>query len=69
MHPSIARSYRPLILILPIVLIIGAVGLSGDISALARAGDASLEFVGHLIGGFHNFTLDRLAPTYPHCFN
>jgi hypothetical protein len=69
MHPSIARSYRPLILILPIVLIIGAVGLSGDISALAWAGDASLEFVGHLIGGFHNFTLDRLAPTYPHCFN
>jgi hypothetical protein len=69
MHPSIARSYRPLILILPIVLIIGAVGLSGYISALARAGDASLEFVGHLIGGFHNFTLDRLAPTYPHCFN
>jgi hypothetical protein len=68
MHPSIARSHRALILILPLVLIIGAVGLSGDISARARAGDASLEFVGHLIGGFHNLALDRLDPTYPPSF-
>ncbi len=69
MYPSIARSHRSWILALPLVLTVGAIGLPGGISALARAGDASLEFVGHLIGGFHNFTLDRLDPTYPHCFD
>jgi hypothetical protein len=69
MHPSSARSRRPLILTLPLVLAVGTIGLPGRISALARVDDASLEFVGHLIGGFHNFSLDRLDPTHPHCFD
>jgi hypothetical protein len=43
------------------------VGMGGT-SLIARAGDASLEFVGNLIAGFHNISLDRLDPTYPRCF-
>lgn len=42
------------------------VGLGG-VSALARAGQASLEFVGNLINGVHNISLDRLDPTCPQC--
>jgi len=42
------------------------VGLGG-FPALARAGESSLEFVGHLISGVHNISLDRLDPTCPQC--
>ena len=43
------------------------VGLGG-IPLLARASESSLEFVGNLISGVHNISLDRLDPTYPRCF-
>ena len=68
MYPSVSRSRRPLMLALPIVLVIVAIGFSRGFSALARAGDASLEFVGHLFTGIHDFSLDRFDPTYPRCF-
>lgn len=68
MYPNIARSRRPLMLVLPVVLKTFAIGVSGGISALARAGEVPLEFVGNLISGFHNLSLDRLDPTYNRCF-
>ena len=69
MNSCIVRSRRTRAFILPIVLVILAVGFSGGFSALARAGDASLAFVGHLISGLHDgFSLDRLDPTFPRCF-
>jgi hypothetical protein len=43
------------------------VGLGG-VSALARAGESSLEFVGNLINNVHHISLDRFDPTYPRCF-
>jgi hypothetical protein len=68
MHPNLARPRRSLMLALPVVLAVAAIGFSGGILALARAGDASLEFVGNLISAFHDISLDRLDPTYPRCF-
>jgi hypothetical protein len=68
MYPNIARSRRPLMLVLRVAFKTVAIGVSGGISALARAGDASLEFVGNLISAFHDISLDRLDPTYPRCF-
>jgi hypothetical protein len=43
------------------------VGLGG-LPTLAQAGESSLEFVGNLISNVHHISLDRLDPTYPHCF-
>lgn len=44
------------------------VGMGGATS-LARAGEASLEFVGNLIESVHDIPLsERLDPTYPRCF-
>ena len=43
------------------------VGLGG-FPLLERAGESSLEFVGHLISNVHHISLDRLDPTYPRCF-
>ena len=41
----------------------------GGVQGIARAGgEASLEFVGDLIGNVRDIRLDRLDPTYPHCF-
>jgi hypothetical protein len=51
-----------------LVLALSVFGMSGGFSLLVRGGDAVLEFVGHLISGFHHFSLDRLDPTYPRCF-
>ena len=49
-----------------------AVPLSTDLvwgrSGLARAGDASLDFVGHLISEFQDRSVNPLIPTYPRCF-
>lgn len=68
MYSNIIRSRRSLILALPLALAVPAIGLSGGFSALARVGDASLEFVGHLISRSHHPSWDRLDPTYPRCF-
>lgn len=68
MHPNIVRPHRSLMLTLPVVLVFVAIGLSEGIPALVRAGDVSLEFVGNLISTAHDISLDRLDPTYPHCF-
>lgn len=68
MNPCISRPRHIWKVILPIVLVALAIGLPGSISAMARAGDASLEFVGNLIQSVHHISLDRLDPTYPHCF-
>ena len=68
MHPSVSRPRSPLILVLPHALAIVAIGLSGGFSALARAADASLEFVGNCTTGIHDFSLDRLDPTCPRIF-
>ena len=38
-------------------------------SAVLRwAGGDPLDFVGHLISGFRDFTLKPLDPAYPRCF-
>jgi hypothetical protein len=68
MHPNFVRPSRSLMLALPVALAVAAIGVSGGLSALARAGDVSLEFVGNLIGAFHDISLDPLDPTYPYCF-
>ncbi len=67
MYPRIPRSCRPLILVLPLVLIVASIGLSGGFWTLARAGVASLESVGHLITRFHEFPLDPLDLMNPRC--
>ncbi|MDE1162400.1 MAG: hypothetical protein PW792_10720 [Acidobacteriaceae bacterium] len=68
MNPCIVRSRRPWNVILPIVLAVAAIGVSGGFSAIARAGGASLEFVGNLIQSVQHISLDPLDPTYPHRF-
>lgn len=68
MYPSIAHPGRNWIVAVVITASLIVAGLSGDCSTLTRAGDASLEFVGRLISGFHDLSLERLDPTYPHCF-
>ncbi len=68
MHPSVSRPRRPLILALPLALAFVAIGFSGSFSALARASDASLEFVGNLISGPCDFSLHPLDPTFPRKF-
>jgi hypothetical protein len=40
----------------------------GGVSALARAGESSLEFVESLINNVHDISLDRFDPTCPSCF-
>jgi hypothetical protein len=41
----------------------------GGVSGMARAGEASLEFVGNLIHSVHDASLyERFDPTYPRCF-
>ena len=45
-----------------------AVGFQYGSAVLTWAGDASLDFVGHLISGIHVPSLDSLDPTYPRCF-
>ena len=41
----------------------------GSVPAIARAGEASLEFVGNLINSVHSTSLyERFDPTYPRCF-
>ena len=68
MYPSIAHARRHWIVAAVIAASLIVTGLSGGCSTLTRAGGASLEFVGHLISGLHDFSLERLDPTYPHCF-
>ncbi|RRA47513.1 hypothetical protein [Acidipila sp. EB88] len=65
----LARSYQ--LLAAGVAVCLGGtlfVGVGGA-SSLARAGEASLEFVGNLIESVHDLPLsERLDPTYPHCF-
>ena len=68
MQIVIARPRRFLILVLPIVLAVAAIGFSGGVSGPVQAGDASFEFVGNLISTFHDQPWIWLDPTYPHCF-
>lgn len=68
MNPCISRPRRIWKVILPMVLVAVAIGLPGNISAMVRAGDASLEFVGNLIQSAHGISLDKIDPTYPRCF-
>ena len=63
----IARSLTHVLISLAIALPLSTALVWGR-SGLVRAGDASLDFVGHLINGFHDFTLDPFDPTYPRCF-
>ncbi len=67
MYPSIAHPRRYWIVATLITISYIVAGLSGGCSTLTQGG-ASLEFVGHLISGFHDLSLERLDPTYPHCF-
>ena len=67
MYPSIAHLRRHRIAPVLITTSLIVAGLSGGCSTLTQGG-ASLEFVGHLISGFHDLYLERLDPTYPHCF-
>ena len=66
---KLARSYQ--LLAAGIAVCLGGtlfVGMGGA-SSLARAGEASLEFVGNLIESVHDLPFsERLDPTYPHCF-
>lgn len=63
----IARSHTQIRLSLAVALPL-SVDLVWDRSGLARAGDASLDFVGHLISDFQDRSLNPLVPTYPRCF-
>ena len=67
MYPSIAHPGRYWIVATLITISYIVAGLSGGCSTLTQGG-ASLEFVGHLISGFHDLYLERLDATYPHCF-
>ena len=66
MRPGI-KSRMSWILVSVTVLVITMTGVSGGFSALVRAGDASLEFVGHLISGFNPFPSGWPDPTCPQC--
>lgn len=68
MQIAIARPCRFLIFALPIVLAVAAIEFSGGVPESVRAGDASPEFVGNLIGTFHSSLWSWLDPTYSHCF-
>ncbi|ADV83712.1 hypothetical protein [Terriglobus saanensis] len=68
MHPSIASPRKHFLLTALLILALSVAGANGGFSLLVRGGGAVLEFVGHLISGFHDFSLDRLDPTYPRCF-
>lgn len=63
----IARSHTQILLSLAVALPL-SVGLVWGRSGLARVGDASLDFVGHLISDFQDHSLNTLVPTYPRCF-
>lgn len=60
----IARSLTQVLISLAIAIPLST-GLVWGRSGLARAGDASLDFVGHLISGLQDFTLNPLDPAYP----
>lgn len=66
---KLARSYQ--LLAAGVAVCLGGtlfVGMGGA-APLARASEASLEFVGNLIESVHNMPLsERLDPTYPRCF-
>ena len=68
MQIVIARSRRFLIYVLSIALAVCAIGFSGGTFGHVQAGDASLAFVGNLIGTFHDQPWIWLDPTYSHCF-
>ncbi len=68
MYPSIAHTRSPWIVTALITGSLTVADLSGGCSTLTRAGGASLEFVGHLISGLHDLSVERLDPMYPHCF-
>ena len=68
MYPSIAHPSRSWVVAALITTSHIGAGLSGGCSTLTRAGGDSLEFVGHLISGRHDLSVERLDPMYPHCF-
>ena len=63
----IARSLTQVLISLAIAIPLSTSLVWGR-SRLARAGDASLDFVGHLISEFQDRSLNPLIPTYPRCF-
>ena len=63
----IARSLTHVLISLAIALPLST-GLVWGRSGLARAGDAPLDFVGHLISEFQDRPLNPLVPAYPRCF-
>lgn len=67
MSYRIARTLTQVLISLAIAIPLST-GLVCGRSGLSRAGDASLNFVGHLVSGFRDFTLNSLDPAYPRCF-
>ena len=67
MSYRIARSLTQVLISLAIAIPLKT-GLVWGRSGFARASGASLDFVGHLISGFRDFTLNPLDPAYPRCF-
>ena len=63
----IARSRSQLLVSLAIAVPLST-GLVWSRSGLARAGDASLDFVGHLISEIQDRSLSPLIPTFTRCF-
>ena len=63
----IARSSSQVLVSLAIAVPLST-GLVWGRSGLSRVGDASLDFVGHLISEFQGRSLNPLIPTYPRCF-
>ena len=63
----IARSLNQFLVRLAIAISLST-GLVWGRSGLARASDASLDFVGHLISEFQERSLNPLVPAYPQCF-
>ena len=63
----IARSRSQFLVSLAIAVPLST-GLVWGRSVLVRAGDASLDFVGHLISEFQEHSRNPLIPTYSRCF-
>ena len=68
MHPGISHARRSWILVSVAIVVVTITSVSGGFSAIACAGDASLNFVGHLISKVNPLPLNWLDPTCPQCF-
>ena len=65
--PSLSPNTRRALASLALTVML-ACGLQYGSAVLRWASGDPLDFVGHLISGIRDFTLNPLDPTYPRCF-